>query len=502
MEAVQNEVTEVMKWHQQEIVDVNVKRVEHPTIPLREDHDLLDDLKDLPKDFRLRQKKYLLTYKYHIPKEEMKKRIKEVGAVVYVFVCHESGHDEKTPYNHTHVLVEFRKALSIQGKNAARTFDLDQTFLCKSDMNSVMMWQTFIPAFTEFETGCIHPNIKVVQSNLHERMCKLYIGKEDQETYKEVREKFPEIDVEVVSVVERVMGAKTKRELLQGITKFNEVTGAITAWNELNGGEREITPPELVYSWQHQLLEMMENGDPTLFTRRSIVWICDFVGGTGKSDAVSNIVLKYSDKWAYRRGAGQQKDWSEYFKGCIERGWSGEGLFLDLPRDCCRKQFYEMIECYKDNRCTTEKWNGQPLWFSRNGCVGGGNKIIVMANFWPQIYGKCSIDRWRLFEAVKNENDITLEKRDPRIIARMNGESDGEGNMGVYHGGMTWSNLNQPIQEGNVFGFNGMQVPSGFAPPIVEWNGNGVRIERVPFGVPNPSEFGRTGFPQTSYEPL
>lgn len=386
--------------------------------------DLLDELtKPNEKNFRLRGKRYMLTYKWHHDKTWIKNFINATHPVRYCFVAHETGHDDKTPYNHSHVLIEFREAISRQGKDASRTFDLGPGYMNmtvgqREDGRAICVWETMDPPITaeDWALGCVHPNIAIVNTEKHWKNALKYMGKEDTDCDLEIREKFPNLE-DTVSVFEKLEGIKTNADLLKTLTSFNEVNGALAAFDAVRT-IRNIVPPELEYSWQHDLIDAIERRDTHLFNKRSVVWIYDAVGSCGKSDLASYLAIKMPNRFLTLDRAGSDSDFAENCRTALMSGWTGEGLFIDLPRAAAVRQFYTSLENYKNNRVTCTKYRGGCFFLSDEGCSKKkGNMLIVMANFWPQIHGKMSVDRWRLFELhkVKQTNEAGIECEDIRM---------------------------------------------------------------------------------------
>lgn len=386
--------------------------------------DLMDELPQAGgKNFRLRGKKYMLTYKWHIEKEWIKAFINTIHPVRYCFVAHESGHDDKTPYNHSHVLVEFREPISKQGKDACRIFDIPADYMNmmvpNKDGNLVYRFTLLDPPITQEDSalGCVHPNICIINTEKHWRNSLRYLGKEDTDCDQEIRAVFSDLEGKD-SVFVRLSEMRTTTDLLKGVTSFSEVPGAIAAFN-LFQRTREITPPTLKYSWQKQFLEEIEKRNPHLFNKRSIVWIYDPIGGSGKSDLTSYLSLMMPEKFLIIDQTGRNSDFAEIAKVGLNNGWTGEGLILDLPRDACQKQFYAPLESYKNNRITCTKYSGATYHLSKDGYTDTGNICIVMANFWPQIYNRVSIDRWRLFEITKESEDYHMHETNVHDVAKL-----------------------------------------------------------------------------------
>lgn len=347
--------------------------------------------------FVLQNKRYLLTYKWHIPKDDLTKAISNIAKVDVIFIAHETG-DETVPYNHTHVVVEFSKALRKQGADANRTFDIPGTYL--ATINHLLDPP---PTQEDYDRNCVHPNIKFIKYKLQWENSLKYLGKEDKDCAADLAASGLLADQH--SVYKKLLGFEGNMEkALNSITSYSDVNGLITAMRYVSN--EEVRPPTLNEVWQEKFLDMLKNPSWDIFNPRTVIWFYDGIGATGKSNLASYLAVTEPKKFFVADNTGGVKDFAEILKNAKFSGWSGEYLLLDLPRDACTKSFYAPIECYKNNRITGTKYSGATTILNPNGYHGIGNQCIVFANFWPQYNGKISVDRWRLFSLKRDESGI------------------------------------------------------------------------------------------------
>lgn len=106
-----------------------------------------------PTEFRLQAKRFLLTYKTHIDKEELAKFIqRKLKCEAHVKICHETSKDG---YQHTHCAVLSPKKPNIRD---SRFFDFKE----------------------------VHPNIKVPETTEHFKNQVKYIEKQDEDFYGDI----------------------------------------------------------------------------------------------------------------------------------------------------------------------------------------------------------------------------------------------------------------------------------------------------------------------------
>ena len=137
-------------------------------------------------NFRLQAKKFLLTYKTHVPKGELAHFIDtKMKCPCDVKICHETSEDG---YRHTHCAVKVPKKPNVTD---CRRFD----------------WPV------EGEEA-IHPNIRLPKDAKHWRAIVKYLDKQDEEVYGDLPIEYSS-EEKFVEAVEYVKTCKTWRECLQ-----------------------------------------------------------------------------------------------------------------------------------------------------------------------------------------------------------------------------------------------------------------------------------------------
>lgn len=350
------------------------------------DEELLTSL-DMPneKKFRLQNHRFMLTYKNHHSKEwlyghlltlaESKKSFDLEKFKCYIAGEHGEG-DKITPYKHMHVVIDF--GFKFESTNC-RIFDI-------------------VDQDTD-ET--IHPHISVIKTPLNWKKACKYICKEDEECRKSI----PSSDLPDDDIITRVWQAKTAGEaLVENAKKFSDVTGILAAYKMR---PREAIPrkpldEDKLYPWQLELKKIIE-GEPD---DRTVMWIYDKVGGTGKTKFCQMMCFNYPDKCRMINTVGQNKDFAQNIFNFIEKeNWRGNTLFINLSRsyeDKCH--IYKALEDTADGCITCEKYEGGVVWLP---CM----HVVVMANFKPK-WNNLSHDRWYVREIIGQEfskNPVPIE---------------------------------------------------------------------------------------------
>lgn len=332
--------------------------------------DTLETKDTTSNNFRLQNQKMILTYKSHLDKKLLLEHINTTFPNYlpkYVFICHEIG---STGYHHTHVLIDWSK--TFQSKNI-RVFDYQH----------------------------IHPNIKIIKTFKHWTNCLDYLGKQDEETAQEIESLglTKKKDVDDPDFAKKVWSNKTLGEaVVNNITKKKDLSllqGLIQLY-KLKNSISDIPIPELKYTWQDELAKEL-NGTPHI---RNIIWYYDEIGGSGKSEFVSNRCLTESDKYYSVNSGTSSYHLSTIVQNALANGWNSHCFFFDFPRQVVdRKNIYESIECIKSGSITAVKYMGETVRFKKP-------HVVVFANFLPDIHAM-SIDRWDIRE-IKRDNSLDL----------------------------------------------------------------------------------------------
>lgn len=298
--------------------------------------------------FRLQNQRILLTYKTHLDKDALIVMVNVVHKTTFCRVAHETGKhdDEADAYPHTHVLVDFGQAVNIRN--------------CRA-----------------FDVGDIHPNMKPIRSMAHMKNAMAYLAKEDHAND-------DLLALSKQSYAERVWGHDSMQEALMKINNPCEVMATIALYKAKPREDYRSPVPEAWRPWQQELLDILAGP----VNDRHVIWICDKVGGQGKS-VLARYIEDYMDGVMLTQMGGA-RDTATILEN--EGDLSGRPIIIDLPRQAQDKDIYSPIEMMKNGRMTIIKYQGGKLRW-RPG------HLVVMANFEPD-RTKWSTDRYRLYDLV------------------------------------------------------------------------------------------------------
>lgn len=315
------------------------------------------------RDFRIRSRRIMLTYKTHIPKDQLEIVLRALRAD-FVRIAHENA-DASHPYEHTHAVIA-KPTGKIWATTKARYFDF----------------------------GDIHPNIKSIRTELHWKNELNYITKEDPANADLKKE-------EKESICERIWSKETMQDALRTCTAYSQIMPTIAAYAHRPIDQPEFPDPEEWRPWQQIVLRIIESPPDD----RTILWISDPAGGGGKS---------FLAKWlAINRGAlvvshfGRMADIMTLCSNSLESGcWNGKIFIADLARDAQDKAIYEPLEAIKNGHIQTTKYVGKVRWIE-------SPHVIVLANFYPD-KTKMTKDRWQIINLPEDKPEeqargLTLE---------------------------------------------------------------------------------------------
>jgi len=319
-------------------------------------HDFVEDKKAVAEPpqskgkFRFANQYVLLTYKTHLPKLEVREYFDKHFSVKTLEIAHEKGDNQETPYEHTHIVINFGRQFHSQN---ARIFDL----------NGI---HPHVQPFKRFDYG------KVVG----------YLAKEDPEN-----EHLKKNNIGMLA--SKIWGCETVQDALMTARTPSDVNGIIALYNnkpvEVIDDKLEFRP------WQKQVWDMLEKKPDD----RSIIWIRDLKGGAGKS-RFTRWMLVNKLAVVFKQFGGT-RDSASIIADEISRGWDQRIIICDLSREFEERQIYAALECLKDGMVTTTKYVGKSVAFK---CP----HIVVFANFWPDVI-KMSLDRWRLYNVLPEGKD-------------------------------------------------------------------------------------------------
>lgn len=318
--------------------------------------------------FRISSKRFLITYKTHIDKVKLEEFFVDISknktGLKFFRVAHETG-DLICPYPHSHVLVEFNRP---KDSGSARVFDYDG----------------------------IHPHIKVATRSDYFATCKKYLAKEDPAN----ADLKVGTDAEINDVVPYIEQSATLYEAL-GKVPIRYAGIVMQVWNQLKPtlvGPKKIV--ELEKPWQFDAKELMMKPDksgPTDYDGwdpRNIMWIYEPVGSAGKTLIAAHMVSTYNGDWISIQDGGTVRDLGPVIEQELERGWSGHGIIIDLPRGCDTSEIriYQMLESLLSGMMTITKYKGHNVQLPKR------PRVVVFANFMPKMNSHTiSTDRWRIY---------------------------------------------------------------------------------------------------------
>ena len=295
-------------------------------------------------NFRLNNQRLLLTYKGHIDKEDIIEFINKWKPIKNYFVVHENGKEGEYP--HTHVLVDFGKA--VQSRN--------QRIL---DFNDV------------------HPHIKHLNSKKAWYDAISYLKKEDKDAYTNCKDNW----------VEEVQSYDTLSTALSRF-KPSEASGVALAYS-LKVSNIHVDKP--TFAWFDEWLKLLET-----VSRRSIIWIHDDVGNSGKTWATKYMMCLDNNSYIVKN-FGRRSDFATIIINAINSGWSGKYFIADLPRTMeDHDSIYGCLEDCVDGIVTSTKYSGKTVVFN-------SPIVTVFSNFLP-IESKMSADRWQIYTINNNKS--------------------------------------------------------------------------------------------------
>lgn len=325
--------------------------------------------------FYFQNQKCLLTYKTHIDKACLACALGTISnEIKALYIAHETGKDDPiTPYEHTHVVVDFGKR--VQSRNAR---------------------------FLDFDS--IHPHISLIKKPLEWKKACKYICKEDKSVILREEDKFEEgFDIQ------SVWGHATLEDALTNMSSLRDALPTIALYNvkkQVWGREIEcpIKSPEDMYKWQAQIYG-------TIMTKpnyREVVWIADEEGCKGKTQFIKYCAINHPGKVMWIEPSGTTRDIIHVVMEQIKGGWRGDTVMINLPRSATSGSdmghVYRVIETLKDGMIYSSKYSGGTMLIPS--C-----HVIVMSNMLPERH-RLSADRWCVYTISELElAPVTLSSR-------------------------------------------------------------------------------------------
>nr|QXP07825.1 MAG: replication associated protein [Arizlama virus] len=307
--------------------------------------DILDELKACEpsdKKFRLSARKYILTYKTHLPKEEYISWFKDSKnrPDAEIWVSHENA-DPKNPYEHSHVLI---------------------------DLKSRADWTN--PRVFDFQG--IHPNIKAILKPTHWKNCIRYMCKEDKSNLDLLELLNPKSFAEKVWNCKDVQEALTKygavEDMDTGHTQFlfNQII-SLYAFRPSEVWDMDEVLPQV---WQRSALGWLDDDRPS---DRIVLNIYTEKGCSGKTYFCKWLAMNRSKEALVLACMPNTRDLATIVANAIASGWTGKFCVINLVRADVAKDIYGPLEALTDGLLTAVKYQGKPIHIP-------SVKVIILSN--------------------------------------------------------------------------------------------------------------------------
>lgn len=148
-------------------------------------------------------------------------------------------------------------------------------------------------------------------------------------------------------------------------------------------------PITIPYPWQQKIIDLLKTEPDD----RTIFWIWEKVGKTGKTSLVKHLLLKNQDIYLV---AGKNRDIFYGIHQFLENN-NLRAVIMDLPRTMEGRVPYSAIEQLKNGLFFNTKYESKM-------CIFNSPHVIIFANFLPDTY-QLSLDRWKILE-IKEDKDL------------------------------------------------------------------------------------------------
>lgn len=320
---------------------------------------LLTDLENMEikdKKFRFQNQKAMFTYKTHIDKVAWDTWVKgKIPRTRRVYIAHENGEgDEITPYEHTHIVVDFGEVFQTQN---VRYFD----------------WEG------------IHPHISKIKTSVQWKKACKYICKEDTTVTL--------VEDDEWSIANDIWRHDSVQAALEKCTSLRDVMPTIAlfqqkevSWgNEINCSIKSL---EDMYPWQRQIYDFCY----TKPNDRTVYWIYDEGGCQGKTQLIKYMTINDENKVMWIVPSGSTRDIIHMVMEQIKMGWRGDTVMINLSRSATSSSdmghVYRVIEDLKDGMIYSSKYMGGKMLIP-------SPHVIVMSNKLPEEH-RLSGDRWKV----------------------------------------------------------------------------------------------------------
>jgi len=284
-----------------------------------------EDVEVSGKPFRFQQMRGHLTYRGWLDKAAFKEWIQaKCPTLKTIYMAHEEGKaDEATPYQHTHVCLEWMANFSTKD---CRFFDYQGT----------------------------HPHIKKIKTAKHWMNAVRYMSKEDPENESlktflgEIAEGF---DVEELWTSENLAQA-----LVRYCKKPGDAGGIKTVWEAKPLTMAKKEPKEL-RPWQQVVWDRTRGpGDD-----RTFFFVIDALGKQGKSTLLKELSWHDTGRTCMLT-LGRECDMLESLYGYLERGVRVEVVVVDCPRGTFfTREHFCTLEAIKNACWTKTKYKVVPV---------------------------------------------------------------------------------------------------------------------------------------------
>ena len=137
--------------------------------------------------------------------------------------------------------------------------------------------------------------------------------------------------------------------------KPSDATGIRCLW-ESKVSIIDMDPEDIPsQQWQQLFLKEFEE-KPNAKQRRMITWLCDVVGGCGKTILARYLAITEPNKWRCAGDLGTVRDAATTVKGWLDSGWTGHGVIIDLPRQVAKhdSRIYLYLEAIKNGMMSAQ----------------------------------------------------------------------------------------------------------------------------------------------------
>jgi len=295
-------------------------------------------------EFRLNNRRIMLTYTSHLPKEEFTEwlgRQCKPYIIKEIYIAHETGEDVKNPYDHTHVCLDFGKPF--------------QTRRCR-----------------KFDYTEIHPHIRKILTALHWKNAVRYMAKEDVsclelEKYKgEVADKF---DVELLWQCKSLHEA-----MVMFCNDERKAAGIKLLWEMRDIAEPEFrsAPLDVLLPWQQHVWNVCL-GKPD---DREIFFVVNEEAGCGKSLFLAHL-HDHFPKTVGVVSMGRPQDMGDVLYDQLDRG-KVDVIVVDCPMGhFFERQHLSTLESFKDGRWSKTKHKGRLVRMARPHIIVFTNRNIM-----------------------------------------------------------------------------------------------------------------------------